>query len=139
MARRKVRALIVEPGKAPYEQQVEDIPGTWEKIVGGNIENGALPGMRCEFYCNSTGKLNRLPPNRSLDFGKWKDVIFGPFVIFGGIEKERPVSLTDEQADYCKQRFAEPEVFDTADQDDEQEQLLRLIEWIEANRAESEE
>jgi len=138
MARRKVRALIVEPGKAPYERQVEDTPGAWERIVGGNIENGALPGMRCEFYCNATGKLDRLPPNRNLDFGKWKDVIFGTFAIFGGIEKERPMSLTDEQADYYKKRFAEPEAFDTVDQDNEQEQLLRLIRWIKANGSESE-
>lgn len=116
-----IRVLVVEPGKAPYEKNVENKPETWKELVGGQYESGAFPESKQIgglFYHNAHYKGSRFKGNRFLDYGDGhKDMIFGTFVIFGfDYNGMHASSLTAEQMNYYMHRFAEPEIYENKEQ-----------------------
>jgi len=102
----KIRVLVVEPGKAPYAQQIENDYRAMQKLVDGSIEFFPLPELGCHLYCNDEGKLNGLTGNRRLDN---KDIICGTFFICADDGHGNDISLNDEQLRYYTERFREPE------------------------------
>lgn len=108
----KIRVLVVEPGKAPYAQQIENDYRTMQKLVDGCIEFVPLPELGCCLYCNEEGKLIGMPGNRRLDN---KDIICGTFFICAGDGHGNDISLNDEQLQYYTKRFREAEHYTDAE------------------------
>lgn len=108
----KIRVLVVEPGKAPYAQQIENDYRAMQKLVDGCIEFVPLPELDCCLYCNEEGKLIGMPGNRRLDN---KDIICGTFFICAGDGHGNDISLNDEQLQYYTKRFREPEHYTDAE------------------------
>ena len=68
----KIRVLIVEANKEPYQIRIEHTLKNLQKIVGGYIEILQLD-YNTDLVCNDEGKINRLPLNRFVDY----DIIYG--------------------------------------------------------------
>lgn len=97
-----MRAVIVEPDKAPYERDIEDTLEQLQEIVDGMIEttyDRLLPGA--VIVCNEEGKLLDLPMNRCIG----SDIIFGTFFVVGE-DGEDFCSLTDEQVKEALEIYA---------------------------------
>lgn len=99
-----MRALYVEPGKAPFETEIPNCLEAEQQAVKGLID---LVYLDCGaiLICNDEGKLIGMEGNRVLDNGT---IIAGPFLIVGDAGEEF-CSLTDTQAAFYMQRFQEPE------------------------------
>ena len=87
-----MRILKVEPGRAPYEKEMEDTLAAIQQEVQGlfqpvNVEDGVI------LCCNEEGKLNGMAPNRWLE----EDIICGPFFLVGDDHEGGFCSLTDDQ------------------------------------------
>lgn len=94
----KMTVLVVEPGKAPYIQEIGRSLSELQKVVGGAIE-GAYPyDDPVAIICNRDGKLTGMPPNRQLTGldGIPYDLIHGTFFL-AGLGAEELCSLTQEQ------------------------------------------
>ena len=106
--------LVVEPGKTPV---VKDISGNlkqMQKMVEGYIEVIYPFEDKVALICNEEGKGMSLPPNRGLwdDNGNLCEIICGTFFLCGApSDSDTFSSLTPEQIEKYKQRFASPEVF----------------------------
>ena len=88
----KIRALIVEPDKEPYEVNLENGLKPRQKIVGGLIEYCyLLDDDSIAIICNDEGKILGLPYNREIGY----DVICGNFIIVGDNGSGVDLSLTD--------------------------------------------
>ena len=86
-----MRIVVVEPGKAAYESEIENSLNAEQEIVGGYIEEGKLQGLK---------------GNRHLDNGT--SIIAGTFFIVGdGGEDFR--SLTDEETEKYLHKYVQPE------------------------------
>ena len=73
----KIRVLIVEPDKLPYEKMILNKLEDKQEIVGGNIEYTQLDNDdNVLLICNEEGKLDGLPYNRYIGH----DIIAGPFI-----------------------------------------------------------
>ena len=110
-----LRVLIVEPGKAPYEQEIPSGLTAMQNIVGGLIQALYPFWGPVVLICNDEGKLLGLPMNRALrepHTGKPYDIVCGTFLICGAPPDEEDfTSLTDEQIQHYKTVFAKPELF----------------------------
>lgn len=102
----QIRVLVVEPGKTPYAQHIENDYREMQKLVDGGIEFVPLPEPDCHLYCNDEGKLNGMPGNRRMDHG---DIICGTFFICADDGEGNDISLSDKQLQYYTERFQEPE------------------------------
>ena len=69
-----MRVLIVEPGKAPYEKDIENSIDAMEAIVGGPLQSFTLLKEQAAIVCNEIGKLVELPRNRALFFHGKPDI-----------------------------------------------------------------
>lgn len=101
-----MRILKVEPGKAPYEKEINNDLHSVQAEVKGKfqpvyLENGIV------LCCNEEGKFYGMAPNRWLG----KDIICGPFFLVGDDGMGDFVSLTDEQLAQCREQFEEPVQF----------------------------
>lgn len=94
----KMTILVVEPGKAPYTQEIDGSLAAMRKIVGGDIEGTYPYDDPVAIVCNQEGKLMGLPPNRQLadPDGVPYDTICGTFFV-AGLGTEDFCSLTEEQ------------------------------------------
>lgn len=79
----KIRILVIEPYKEPYQLKVEHTLKNLQNIVGGLIEYIELE-HNVDLICNEEGKILGLPLNRKVGY----DVICGTFFIAGNT-KER--------------------------------------------------
>ena len=95
----KIRVLIVEPNKEPYQIRIEHTLKNLQKIVGGYIEILQLD-YNMDLVCNDEGKINRLPLNRFVDY----DIIAGTFIIAGHKDSET-ISLSRKQIKKYKEVF----------------------------------
>ena len=97
-----VRVLIKEPGKEPYEKEIEDKLSVLQGIVGGYIECVEMPGVRnVDLYVNEEGKLNKLPGNFWLP--EYEDCACGTVYMVGfDPDSGENISLTDNQIKKCK-------------------------------------
>ena len=103
----KIRVLIVEPDKEPYEVNLENGLKPRQKIVGGLIEYCyLLDDDSIAIICNDEGKIIGLPFNREIGY----DVICGNFIIVGDNGSGEDLSLTDEQINKYKERFGKDSI-----------------------------
>ena len=94
----KIKVMIKEPYKAPYDAEIENTLEEFQRIVGGNIETVPCPGASgVKIICNEEGKIKGLAPNLSIA----PDVIVGTVIVVGtvvvGYGDEEFVSLTEKQ------------------------------------------
>jgi len=105
----------VEPGKVPYETEIDPGLKSMQKVVGGLIQAIYPYDEPVALICNDEGKLQGLPYNRALrDPKTWEiyDAVAGTFFLCGApADSGDFTSLSDEQMEMCKKRFAVPEVF----------------------------
>lgn len=107
-----MNVLMVEPGKVPYETEIEDgLPGM-QKAVGGYIQAVYPYDEPVALICNEEGKLDGLPLNRALrdDDGDIYDIVAGNFFI-AGLGDEDFTDLSHELAEKFAEQFKHPEVF----------------------------
>lgn len=95
----KIRILVVEPNKEPYELIINHTLENMQKIVGGRIEFVELEDD-VDLICNDEGKMNGLPLNRVIK----NDIISGTFFISGQRGGDT-ISLNDKQIEKYKEVF----------------------------------
>lgn len=108
-----VKSVVVTPGKLPVVKEIENKLEVLQGTVGGWIEVLPLEEGIC-LICNEEGKLDQLPLNRGLrnEEGELWEIIAGTFIVVGeDINEGDFISLTDEQAEYIKEKFYYPEMF----------------------------
>ena len=91
----KIRVLIVEPNKEPYQKKIEHTLKNLQNIVNGYIEILQLE-HNVDIICNEEGKINGLPLNKVVDY----DIIAGTFIIAGHKDSET-ISLSRKQIKKC--------------------------------------
>lgn len=110
-----MKILLIEPGKAPVEREINGSLESMQEVVGGNIQalypfDGPVAAI-----CNEEGKNLGLPLNRALfDPGTHRviEIITGTFFLCGApIDSESFASLTNRQIEAYRRRFASPEQF----------------------------
>lgn len=101
-----IYVLKIEPGKLPYEKEIENSLSSLQKEVGGLIECVYLDDD-CIVVCNDEGKINGMELNRRLG----NDIIAGPFFIVGSSEDGEFISLSSEQIAKLAKEFEEIPTF----------------------------
>lgn len=100
-----MRVVYVEPGKPPYEAEIEGTLKAEQKAVGGLIEMIRNRQDSTCIICNEESKMLGMQGNRRIGESS---IIAGPFFICG-LSAESYRSLTDEEVMKYMDRFAEPE------------------------------
>ena len=95
----KIRILVVEPFKEPYQIRIEHTLRNLQRIVSGYIEILQLD-HNTDIICNDEGKINGLLLNRFVDY----DIILGTFIIAGHKDSET-ISLSRKQIKKYKEVF----------------------------------
>lgn len=105
-----MKVLAVEPGKVPYETEIESGLESLQKAVGGSIEAVYPYEDPVAVICNEEGKLMGLPLNRALkdEDGNIYDILAGKFLIAGLGEESFSDLSPDLMAKY-KEKFFYPE------------------------------
>lgn len=96
----KIRVLIVEPGKEPYEARIENTLGTLQSIANGYIEMIQMESG-VDLIINDEGKLLNLPFNRYIT----GNMLVGTIIVTG-IKNGETISLTSELIEKYKKYFA---------------------------------
>ena len=105
----QLRVVVVEPGKAAYEQFIPDTLRAKQKIVGGLIEPVYyLHDKNAIIIGNEEARILELEPNRS--FHEFNSILCGTFFICGD-SGEDFTSLTKEQSEKFLEIFEKPEQF----------------------------
>ena len=80
-----MKVLMVEPGKSPYETEIEGGLESLQAAVGGDIQATYPFDDLVGLICNDEGKLLGMPLNRALydDEGHLYDIVAGNFLIVG--------------------------------------------------------
>ena len=111
-----MKALKIEPGKAPERINVANELASLQSLVGGYIEV-IYPDERrpVGLICNEEGKVNGLPPNRAVyeeNSREMQDIICGKFfVAYAPFEAEKFQSLPPDLAEKYREKFKYPERF----------------------------
>ena len=107
-----MKALKIEPGKAPERIDIGNELEALQDAVGGYIQVLYLDQYRpVGLICNEEGKCMGLKPNRALyRGGKPYDVIVGTFLVVG-VDEEDFTDLREEDAAYFEKLFHSPEKF----------------------------
>ena len=102
-----MKILVVEPGKHPYEKEIEGTLKEMQKIVGGRIQ--ALYPFRDEVgvVCNDDGISLQMPFNRKIDEECY---IFGTFFVCG-LGAEDFTSLPENLMEKYRKRFYSPQFY----------------------------
>ena len=95
----KIRILVIEPNKEPYQLKIEHKLENLQQVVGGLIEFVELE-HNIDLICNEEGKIYNLEMNRVIT----NDVICGTFFIAGHHQGET-ISLSKQQITKYKQIF----------------------------------
>lgn len=108
----KIKILVVEPMKMPYEKEIKGDLREMQDIVGGTIQAVYPFQDMAAIVCNDDGKLIGLPPNRFLRDGGGEpyDVICGTFFVVG-LGREDFISLTDKQVETYKNMYSREAIF----------------------------
>lgn len=109
---KKMKVVLVEPGKEARVTEIDHTLESMQKIVGGYIERFQLDDEVC-IICNDEGKLEGLPLNRAIFYeGELIEIIAGTFFICADPwDSETFESLTDEQIMEYTEMFKAPEYF----------------------------
>lgn len=101
--KKKIRVLVFPVGKPPEEREIDgDLEGIYA-ITGSPMQVVPYLGGTVDLYCNEEGKLNGMPPNRSVWDGA--DIIFGDF-FFARQDGENMGPITDDDIRSLKAEFA---------------------------------
>ena len=110
-----MRVLIVEPGKAPYEKDIDPGLHSMQEVVDGLIQAVYPFEEPVALICNEEGKLLNLPLNRALrepNSSQIYDVVAGTFFLCAAPpDSQNFESLTVEQIRHYGEVYAVPEVF----------------------------
>ena len=101
-----MKVLIVEPGFAPYEAEINGLR-EMQQAVGGRIQAIYPFEEQVGVVCNDEGLINGLPFNRSMPGGY--EGVFGNFFVCG-LGEEDFCSLTPGQMQKYKKLFHNPEI-----------------------------
>ena len=118
-----MRILKVEPGKLPYEKEIENTLEAMQAEVEGFIE--VIPvGHDMVVVCNEEGKCYGMQPNRWLG----NDIVCGPFFVAAeAYDEERNLaSLNDAQLREANDYFSVIDVF--TGNEPQLEPLVRFVE-----------
>ena len=107
-----ITVLVVEPGKEPYEKEIDSGLSSLQHEVGGYIQAVYPYEEPVAIICNEEGKFEGLPLNRALrdDDGDIYDIVAGTFLVVG-LTDDSFGSLTPEQMQQFTERFKTPEQF----------------------------
>lgn len=107
-----MKALKIEPGKAPERIDIHNELATLQDAVGGYIQVVYPDPYRpVGLVCNEEGKCCGLELNRALyQNGKPYDIIAGTFLVVG-LSAEDFTDLREEDATYFEKLFHSPEKF----------------------------
>jgi len=80
-----LKVLMIEPGKAPYEAELDGSLKSMQEAVGGGIEGYYPYAEPVAIVCNDEGKINGLPLNRAIynQDGEMIEIMAGTFFIAG--------------------------------------------------------
>ena len=102
---------MVEPGKVPYETEVEGGYKNIQKALDCDTFQATYPFEdMVAILCDEEGKLNHSKPNRALydQDGDMYDIVFGKFMVVG-LGEEDFTDLSPELMEKFKERFKHPE------------------------------
>ena len=102
----KIKILKVEPGKPPCVKEIANDFKASQAEVEGDIECVGF-GDGCVAVINAEGKLNGMQPNRR----NGDDIICGPFFICGDSPDGDFISLTEQQIEKYRKKYANEMVF----------------------------
>lgn len=107
-----MKVLMVEPGKSPYETEIEGGLESLQAAVGGTIQATYPYEDPVGLICNDEGKLMGLPLNRALydDRGNMYDIVAGNFLIVG-LGEEDFTDLSPALMEKFSEQFKYPEKF----------------------------
>ena len=107
-----MKVLMIEPGKAPYEAELDGSLESMQKAVGGGIEGYYPYAEPVAIVCNDEGKINGLPLNRAIynEDGEMIEIMAGTFFM-AGLGEESFTNLPDYFMDQYKEQFKYPEKF----------------------------
>lgn len=101
-----MRVLMVEPGTAPYEMEINGLE-EMQAAVGGRITASYPFEEQVALVSNEESIWLQMPFNRSVEGGYGG--IFGPFFVCG-IEGESFRSLTPEQMARYREKYYQAEI-----------------------------
>ncbi len=103
---------MVEPGKAPYETEIDSGLKSLQAAVGGLIQQVYPFEDPVAIVCNDEGKIMGLPLNRALrdEAGEVYDIIAGNFLVVG-LGEEDFTDLPDDLMQKFSEKFKYPEDF----------------------------
>ena len=112
MKQKKIKVLMVEPGKNPIETELSNDLDSLQKAVSRGTDYRGLieliyvePGVL--ILANEEGKLNGMEGNRK--FGA--DILTGVFYVVGEDVFGNLISLSDNNIEKYKSRFWHPEYY----------------------------
>ena len=107
-----MKVLMVEPGKAPYEAELDGSLRSMQEAVGGGIESNSPYEDPAVIISNRDGKNAGLTLNRAVygQDGSMTDIIAGTFFI-AGLGEESFTDLPDYLMEKYKEQFKHPEKF----------------------------
>ena len=107
-----ITVLVVEPGKEPYEKEIDSGLSSLQNEVGGYIQAVYPFEEPVAVICNEEGKFEGLPLNRALrnDDGEIYDIVAGTFLVVG-LTEDNFGSLTPELMQHFTEYFKTPEQF----------------------------
>lgn len=106
-----MRVLMVEPGKAPYEAELDGLK-SMQEAVGGDIEGYYPYAEPVVIVGNDEGKINGLPLNRAIynEDGEMIEIMAGTFFM-AGLGEGDFTDLPDYFMEQFKEQFKYPEKF----------------------------
>jgi hypothetical protein len=109
---RKIKVVLIEPGKVARAAEIDASLNGMQKIVGGYIEAYYHFEEQVCIVCNDEGKVNGMSLNRAVygDDKEMLDIIAGPAFICD-CRGEDFGSLSDEQTARFIKQFKYPEQF----------------------------
>lgn len=109
-----MKVLVCEPGKRPYEKEIENTLSSLQEEVEGYIEVVYIYDDNVAIICNEEGKIKNLPVNRPLyDIkGKIIDILYGTILFVQTTTDGDFCSLTTENIAWYK-TFAEHYLYQT--------------------------
>ena len=107
-----MKVLMIEPGKVPYETEIENSLRAMQAAVGGKIQTIEFLDDPAVLICNQEGKMKGLPLNRPLHDSKGEvyDIIAGRFFIAGAGEDDFS-DLPDHLLKKYEEEFHQPKQF----------------------------
>lgn len=107
-----MKVLMVEPGRSPYETEIESGLESLQAAVGGDIQAVYPYEDPVALICNEEGKLMGLPLNRALydEDGHMYDIVAGNFLIVG-LGEEDFTDLSPGLMEKYGEQFRPPEKF----------------------------